>query len=349
MRDFSSGNDHNLTFSSLILCVWYWAVWFGSFFAVIWFLTSLSVVFLPLWKEGCSAGWKHHRMSSRDFTFHHGRLLIFISKRRQDSRGWSSPSLTLLSCFWGYIASLLYYVKVWGHEREQQVIRRKQSNVLGIHLLTGCPAASRRRVCWPGSIAHSRQLSGLEKKTSTVAKKSWNGDVSCRKKSTPVLPALKSNPSFNKEITFCPFLAACVCRWVWVTGALPLLTQVQEPNPQKRWKLTSCVHDVALWKVFGRDTGWLFSCALGNRVCCHEGAAGERHLQRRSVLAVWFIFYGRVMRATLGLHFIFCSIVTSKTADIDAEKCGPIFSASLSQYRFPALTPSSSLCLTQGY
>lgn len=153
-------------------------VWVGSFFAVIWFLTSLSVVLSPLWKEGCSAGWKHHRMSSRDFTFHHGRLLIFISTRRQRSRGRSSPSLTLLSGFWGYSAVLLYCVKVWGDEREQQVISRKQSNVLRIHLLTGCPAASRRRVCWPGSIAHGcirANYLGWKRKQALLLKRAGTG------------------------------------------------------------------------------------------------------------------------------------------------------------------------------
>lgn len=156
----------------------------GSFFAVIWFLTWLLVVLSPPWKVGCSAGWKHPRMSSRDFTFHHGRLLIFIAKRRQRSRGWSSPSLTPLSCFWGDIAFLLYYVKVWGDQRDQQVISRKQSNVLRIHLLTGCPAKRLPRLLarFNSTWVHSRQLSGLEKKTSTLAKRSWNGDVSCRQK-----------------------------------------------------------------------------------------------------------------------------------------------------------------------
>lgn len=53
---------------------------------------------------------------------------------------------------------------------------------------------------------HSRQLSGLEKKTSSVAKRSWNGDVSCRKKTR-----LSSPPSNHTHLLTRKILSGCLC------------------------------------------------------------------------------------------------------------------------------------------
>lgn len=63
--------------------------WFHFYWSLVPSLTFNR--FLPSLKGRMLTRWIHHRISSRAFTFHHGRLLIFISKRRQRSCAWSSP------------------------------------------------------------------------------------------------------------------------------------------------------------------------------------------------------------------------------------------------------------------
>lgn len=124
------------------------------------------------------------------------------------------PLPTPRSCFWSFIAFLLYYVKVWGDGREQQVISRKPSYVLRIHQSTGCLAASRRCVCGAGSVAprctHTNSLPWKRKQAPLAKKSCIGGCFLWGNKTTPVLPALKSHPVFHEDNTFRFFLAVSV-------------------------------------------------------------------------------------------------------------------------------------------
>lgn len=73
-----SRNDHNLTFSSWLLCR---EVWVASIFIGVWLPASNLIHFSPLWKEGCSPGGFITGSAAEISHFIMADVLIFISKK----------------------------------------------------------------------------------------------------------------------------------------------------------------------------------------------------------------------------------------------------------------------------
>lgn len=135
------------------------------------FLASLSVR-LP---TRCM----RHRISSRHFTFHHSITSHVHFKKETKTLLWLVlPPPTLQSCFWSFVGSLLYYLKVQGDGREPQLISRKLSILLGVYWRFAS-ATSRRHGCSASPRCARHPLSATERKTSILfQKRAGSEDVS---------------------------------------------------------------------------------------------------------------------------------------------------------------------------
>lgn len=296
-----------------------------------------------------------HWIGSRVETFRHGRLLIFISKRRQRSCGWSFPCQQRAAVSG---ASSHFCFIMWKSRETAENNRwsaRNRAVFLRTHLSTGCPAASRRRVCGAGAVTHRCTRTNYlprKRKQAPFAKNSWIGGCFLwgGKKNHAGLPALTSHPVFNKENTSHLFLVVSASvggRELRVQFHIWLHSKSKSHRWGEKWlhvfTATDCVMSSAEMRF---DFSAVLSVANGSLFTPGAVAPFAELLGTCCVIYILRESDESSSRSPPPFHFLFCCHV--ETADTDPGKCGPIFFALLSWYHFPALPPFSSLCLTRG-
>lgn len=276
--------------------------------------------FLPSLKRTMLTRWIHHRISSRGFTFHHGRLLIFISKRRQHSCGWSFPCQHRTQLFLElYCVSALLceslgrQARTTGDQPEtEQCFTHSSTNRLPCSLQTPCLCG------WFSSASlHSHQYLPRKRKQAPLAKK----ELDRRKKTTPVLPAPKSHPVFNEKNTFHLFLAVsasargCELRvqfYFW------LISKSKTHRWGEKWlHVFTAVDSVMSLAEMRFDFSPVLSVTNDS---FHEGAVEPFAVLLDTCCVIYIPRESDESSSRPPFHFLLCCHV--KPTDIDAEKCG---------------------------